>query len=248
MPSPSRIMPLPISAVLLGKRETIYPSLVWNESEALLVDTGFPGQEGLIAEAMASLSVPISRLAAIALTHQDIDHIGCVDALRRAAGRLAVLCTPIERPYVEGPLRPIKLSDEAIARALDSLGAEVSAETRAAFKAGLENPPRPRVDASVRDGERVGPAGELLVIATPGHTPGHACYYHEPTGTLVAGDALRLEGGALVGPERELCADFDAAMGSLRRLAELEISSIICHHGGLFAGDAAALVSRISKA
>jgi hypothetical protein len=31
---------------------------------------------------------------------------------------------------------------------------------------------------------------DFIVLGTPGHTPGHLAFFHRPTRTLVAGDAL----------------------------------------------------------
>jgi glyoxylase-like metal-dependent hydrolase (beta-lactamase superfamily II) len=45
-------------------------------------------------------------------------------------------------------------------------------------------------DAEVADGELIAGTGGLRVIHTPGHTPGHIVLLHEPTRTLLAGDAV----------------------------------------------------------
>lgn len=45
-----------------------------------------------------------------------------------------------------------------------------------------------RVDRALRDGDLV---GELVAVHTPGQTPGHVAYWHEPTRTAITGDLLQ---------------------------------------------------------
>ena len=40
------------------------------------------------------------------------------------------------------------------------------------------------------DGQVLDVAGGLRVVHTPGHSPGHVSYLHEPSGVLVTGDAI----------------------------------------------------------
>jgi glyoxylase-like metal-dependent hydrolase (beta-lactamase superfamily II) len=55
---------------------------------------------------------------------------------------------------------------------------------------------------------------------------------------LVAGDALTAEGGYLNGPNPSFTLDVGEAARSVRRLAELDVETIVCYHGGVV-GDAA---------
>jgi glyoxylase-like metal-dependent hydrolase (beta-lactamase superfamily II) len=52
------------------------------------------------------------------------------------------------------------------------------------------------------------------VINTPGHTPGHISLYHKPSKTLIAGDAMRVMDGQLLGPAPEQTLDVDTAIKS----------------------------------
>ncbi len=49
----------------------------------------------------------------------------------------------------------------------------------------------PPIEIDLNDKEEFG-FGEtsLRVLQCPGHTPGHICFYHEPTSTVVVGDVL----------------------------------------------------------
>ncbi len=93
---------------------------------------------------------------------------------------------------------------------------------------------RTQVDKTLTDGETLPYCGGIKVIHTPGHTLGHICLYLERNKTLIAGDALEVEGEALV--TAPLSTNYDMALcrESLKKLAQYEIASVICYHGGLF--------------
>ena len=90
----------------------------------------------------------------------------------------------------------------------------------------------------VKDGAEV---FGLQIIGTPGHTAGHVSVFDPSTGTLVAGDALRVT-GELVGPDPQYTADQQQAAASVRKLAALDVRTILPGHGDpLTTGAAAAL-------
>jgi glyoxylase-like metal-dependent hydrolase (beta-lactamase superfamily II) len=242
------IQMLTISALIMGRVESIYPTLFWDPDTALLVDAGFPGQLPLFRAALSQAGVPFERLATIVITHQDIDHMGGLPAmLAELEDRVQVLASAGEKPYIQGELRPVKLTPEAIERAVAGLPPEVPEERRRAFRYALEHPPSARVDRTLVDGEELPCCGGVTVILTPGHTPGHMSLYHRASRTLVAGDALRVEDGALLGPDPRATADMPLALQSLRKLAAFDIECVICYHGGMYTGDANRANRRIAE-
>lgn len=109
---------LEISAVIMGRVEAIHPTLIGDEDTVMLVDTGFPGQLALFREAMAEAGVPFNRLTKIVITHQDLDHIGGLPAMIGELGQgVEVLASEVEKPYIQGEQRLVKLTPEAIDRA-----------------------------------------------------------------------------------------------------------------------------------
>ncbi|HEY7350100.1 MAG TPA: MBL fold metallo-hydrolase [Ktedonobacterales bacterium] len=192
-----------------------------------------------IREAMQQAGVPFERLNTIIVTHQDLDHIGSLPVmLKEAPQKVEVLANEIEKPFIQGDQRPLKLTPQAIAQAVAALPAEMPEEARQAFQARLENPPRAAVDKTVADGEELPYCGGITVINTPGHTPGHICLYHRQSKTLIAGDALRVVDGQLQGPSQQATLDMPLALESLKKLARYDIETVICYHGGLYRGEA----------
>ncbi|WP_040951442.1 MBL fold metallo-hydrolase [Gorillibacterium massiliense] len=237
MTSPSGIQMLDISATVMGKTQSIHPTLIWDESDMILVDTSYPGQYPLLQAEIMKTGLPLEKLNKVIITHQDIDHIGGLPALLQECPSADVIADPIEKPYIEGERMLVKVTPEAIAQAVASLPPQVPEAMRAAFKHALENPPKAPVNATVSDEEELPYCGGINIIGTPGHTPGHISLYHRASKTLIAGDALNVENGDLCEPTPANCWDFDMALHSLKRLSKYEIDRVICYHGGSFTGD-----------
>jgi glyoxylase-like metal-dependent hydrolase (beta-lactamase superfamily II) len=230
---------LEITATIMGRTSTIYPTLLWDDDNVVLVDTGYPGQLPLFREALEQAGFLFEKLSKIIVTHQDIDHIGSLsDILNAASQKIEVLATEADKPYIEGEKMILKITPEAIARAVAALPADMPEERRQAIKRGLENPPKGPVDTTLADGEHLPYGGGVIVIHTPGHTPGHLCLYHPSSKTLIAADALTVVEGRLSRPNASVDADRTLAGTSLQKLAQYEIETVICYHGGLFRGSA----------
>ena len=238
MPLVEGIHMLDLSAVVLGKRAVIHPTVLWDEQDTILVDAGYPGQVSLFREAMAQAGVAFDKLTKIIITHQDVDHIGSLPAIiKEASLKLEVSASELERAFIQGERRLLKLTDAAIDRAVNSLPADMPEAYRQAVRGFLLNPPSANVDRTLGDGEVLPYCGGLVVINTPGHTPGHISLYHQASKTLIAGDALTVVDTHLRGPDPHATLDMGMAIDSLHRLAEYDIKAVICYHGGLYAGD-----------
>ena len=196
-----------------------------------LVDAGLPGQAEAIDAALAEAGIGLRDLRRIIFTHQDLDHIGSGAALVRQSGA-KVLAHPADAPYIDGSLRPLKVTPEML-------------EQRPQMREVLDRLEPVRVDEHLDDGERLDLAGGIRVIFTPGHTPGHLSLYLERPKVLVAGDALTAEEGRLNGPNPPLTLDAGEAARSVRRLAELDVETIVCYHGGVVGEDANGQLRRV---
>jgi glyoxylase-like metal-dependent hydrolase (beta-lactamase superfamily II) len=81
-------------------------------------------------------------------------------------------------------------------------------------------------DIVLADGDRI---GDLMIIHTPGHTPGSICLYSEPDKALISGDTVFIDGAFgrydFPGGSRQALA------ASLDRLAPLDVEGLYPGHG-----------------
>ncbi len=215
---------------MMGRESTIYPTLIWDEDTVILVDAGMAGNLPVIKKAMKDASVPFERLDKIIVTHQDIDHIGGIEYILNELDNVKVLAHEEDKPYIKGEKKLVRVNSNFMER-INALPEEEQKEVLYIF----ENTHAP-VDITLADGEELTDCGGIVVIHTPGHTPGHICLYHKVTKTLIVGDAMNTFEGQLVGPNELLLTEEDAkkAINSLKKFEEYDVENVITYHGGLF--------------
>ncbi|GER68546.1 hydrolase [Weizmannia acidilactici] len=205
----------------------IHPTLIWDENQAVLVDTGMPGSLDAIREEMGKAGVPFEKLTTVILTHQDLDHIGSLpEILRASAKNITVYAHQMDKPYIEGERHLIK----ADPKKMDPARWEAMPEE---MKNIYLNPPKAKVDVLLEEGEVLLFGGGIEVIFTPGHTPGHCSLYVRKSKTLITGDAMVSEGGKLQGPRPQMTPDMETATDSLKKFLDYDIETVVCYHGGL---------------
>lgn len=215
---------------MIGNKQIIHPTLLHDDQHAVLVDVGMPGSLDEIKAAMEKAGVPFEHLGAVILTHQDIDHIGSIQEVLKAIGKhIDVYAHREDKPYIEGEQVPIKMTPEWNRQMLF----RVPEEMREKVEAMLPVPTSAKVTKVVEDGDVLPFFGGLKIIFTPGHTPGHISLYHQASKTLIAGDATVSQDGELLGPKPAATPDLPLAMESLKKFTELDVSKVICYHGGL---------------
>lgn len=134
------------------------------------------------------------------VTHVHPDHQGSSHAV----------CTAYDVPFIV----PTGEERQAEAGTFEGLTGD---SRRARLSARIFAGPGHPVAATVSDGD---PVGEFTAIALPGHTPGQLGFWHEPSRTLICGDALRNmsfatgRAGIRLPPEY-----FSVDMGEVRRSA-----------------------------
>jgi len=205
--------------------------IVDEKNGTTLVDTGLPHQTEAIGAALVEAGIGVRDLRRIIFTHQDLDHVGSGAALVRQSGA-RVLAHPADAPYINGSIRPLKPSLEML-------------EQRPHMREVMERLESVGVDEQVENGSRLDLAGGTQVIFTPGHTPGHISLYLEGSKFLIAGDAVTAEGGYLNGPNPSATLDMRTAIQSVKRLADLDIDTIVCYHGGVVSEDANGQLRRV---
>jgi len=194
-------------------------ALVDDDGSVTLVDTGLKRAPARIVAGLAALGKHPRDVTRIVLTHVHPDHAGGAAEMRRRTGA-EVLVHGDDHDWARsgriggGHDRTTRMG-RLFARTGD---AKIEAFT-----------PGP----ALRDGELLPVAGGLRVVHTPGHSPGHVSLLHEPTRTLVTGDALFNFGflrGARISPSF-LCSDFAMTKRTAHRLGELEYDVAAFTHG-----------------
>ncbi|PFY73776.1 hydrolase [Bacillus toyonensis] len=199
----------------------IHPILLWDDEMAVLIDTGFPGQIEDIQVEMERGGVSFDKLKAVILTHQDIDHIGSLPKLLQNCGsNIKVYAHELDKPYIEGDLPLLKGGN-------------------------VENPPKGKVSDTVIDGQELPYCGGILILHTPGHTPGHISLYLKQSKTLIAGDSMYSANGMLGGIHAPTTLDVQEAQQSLKKYLNLDIESVVCYHGGLSKGNINAQIQNL---
>jgi glyoxylase-like metal-dependent hydrolase (beta-lactamase superfamily II) len=211
-----------------GMGSVIYPVLIWDDDNLILIDTGFPGQKDAIVQAITDVGFLAERLSHIIITHQDLDHIGCVLDLLELSPCAQVLVHVNEAPYIDGRKTPIKLA--AMLAQYDSLPEDRKVWCDN-FKDGYANR-KITANQALSDGDALPICGGIEVIHTPGHTPGHICLFLRESGILVCGDAMNIEGGKVIGPNPQHTYDMDLALRSAEKVKGFPFCAVVAYHGG----------------
>ena len=101
-----------------------------------------------------------------------------------------------------------------------------------------------RAVRSLAEGDRV---GNLRVLHTPGHTPGHISLLHEGASLLLIGDLVGSVDGALSFGPSAFTADPALSRQSLRRMVDLQTDRVLFSHGGEVSDPGAAIHQLIDR-
>ena len=179
------------------------------DDELTLVDAGFASSRRRIERDLARLGHPLADLRRIVCTHGHPDHAGGVAEL--------------ETPDVEVCMHPADLT-----RLQVGVRDALRRPTRGGLLASVVRPPS-HVHP-VEDGDVLPVLGGLRVVHTPGHTPGSICLYAPRDRLLFTGDVLQRRRGRVTFASRIYSDDHAAARASIRRLAALDVATIVFSH------------------
>lgn len=214
-----------------GISDAVYPVVLRDENNLVLVDCGYLGFLPILEAAMAEQDLSCADLTHVFITHHDHDHMGCLAALKQTYPNIRVISSKAEAPYIAGELPALRLVQ---AEAMQSGLPDEQKGFGEAFIRMLRQIEPVKVDQPVQDGDVLNFCGGCEIIATPGHTAGHTSLYLPSLDVCVAGDAAVLEQGALIVANPEYAQDLSQAKQSLEQIRQLGAKRIVCYHGGVY--------------
>ena len=183
-----------------------------------VVDTGTQRSGPRLVRSIRLLGFAPTAVDHIVLTHWHADHTGSAARFANSSAEPAVSVGTADLAAVQGR------DPRPQARAADA--------SRTARLLGRWTAPGPAVAQAqpLDDGQRLPTAGGAVVVATPGHTPGHISLHLPHRGVLLAGDAVMNVGRLSRG-----LAAFRSARSqepaTLQRLCRLEFDVLAVGHG-----------------
>jgi glyoxylase-like metal-dependent hydrolase (beta-lactamase superfamily II) len=171
---------------------------VFATNSYLLIDEA--SNEAVLFDAPNDTTAPLldavsehnADLIGLWLTHGHIDHIADHAVVRSRFPQAKILIHALDEPKLQNP--------------------------RSMYPLPFQTPPT-RADVYLSDGQTLKIGGhEVQVIHTPGHSPGHVCFYLPSEKVLIGGDLILM--GAVGRTDFPDCS-FPALQKSLRRIMQL---------------------------
>ncbi len=202
-------------------------AVVEPDGSVTVIDTGFTFTQPRLLAGLGAIGKAPEDIRRIVLSHAHRDHAGGAARLREATGAQVLLHVD-DVPWARRGDAPPSDHSFRSARLFRLLSSSAVPMVDSAFPAFDTDRAFADGDLLTAGGAQVG--GGLRVLHTPGHTPGHASFLHEPTGVLLTGDAiLNVAGMRPVLPM--VCWDYPMTLRTVHVLGEVEYSVVAFMHG-----------------
>lgn len=186
--------------------------VVEKDNNYFLIDSGLAKILPRMAEFVIRNFYDKERISGVFLTHGHSDHIGGIQRLKTLLPDLSIVINSKEIPFVSGekPYPGREKLEPITFKRKDFIVLETLEANELLEKSGL------------------------TAIYSPGHSPGHTCYYHADDNLLIGGDLLTTNrAGELCAPMKEYTADMPKALETAHSvLKEYRQAILSVAHGG----------------
>lgn len=167
--------------------------LIEHDAGFVMLDPGWnhPDSWQALTAGLAEFEIPLSAVTGIVITHVHPDHHGQSGKVAQRSGAWIGM-HPAEDAFLryQGDRGLMHDGMRSYLRWSGAPGGHL-AELVASRQGAGEVEPMARADRLIEHGERIDAPGlRLRAIWTPGHTPGHLCFYDEDRDLLLTGDHI----------------------------------------------------------
>jgi len=225
-----KILRLTVTMAFGDTENTVYPTLLWDEKNIILVDCGFIGSLPILEKELHRHGLMSEQITGLVLTHHDHDHMGAAAAMKKINHNIKIYASKAEAPSISAQETPLRL------RQAEEMQKTLPPEQQnfgKAFCDMLRRVEPVHVDKFLHDGDHMDWCGGCRIIATPGHTPGHISLLMESDSVVITGDAIALEGGLPVIANPQFTLDMEQAAKSMEKLLSMKAKAYYCYHGGV---------------
>lgn len=225
-----------------GQEESLFPVILRDDSNLILVDCGYAGFMPLLEVAFNKVGFSLRQLTGIIITHHDIDHMGALYEIKSSYQHIKVYSSRLEEKYISGKAKSLRLIQaEDVFPCLPE-----DQKSGALYFQEMLRAMRPvDVDVVFEEDEEPLYCEDIRIVNTPGHMPGHISVYLKDSKTLISSDAVVVESGELEIANPQYTIDLPQALESVKKLQQFDIVKMICYHGGIVEGDVQEKLARL---
>lgn len=206
------------------------------EAGPYLVDTGWDTDEAFdaLTTGLAGIGTSVDDVQGVLVTHAHFDHYGLAGRIRERSGAWVSL-HPLDAAALAHYERAPHERRVAVLRTAGAPDTVIEAAARDIVRAAVR---LPRPDVLMEDGDKPHvPGWDLTAVWTPGHSPGHLCFWEDRERLLLTGDHVLPDTVVVMGEVGDAGPDPLADyLDALDRLARYEPDEVLPAHEHRFHG------------
>lgn len=217
---------------------TVNVCLLVDDRGITMIDAGYKGAgHHAVFDYLERIGAQPSDVKRVIITHHHGDHTGGLPAVIERTDA-EVWAHTDDAPFIDGTMPRPTTAIPGVSE-MDEEQRRVMAQRMAAMA-----PTPVPVDMLLVGNEELRVLGGVVILHTPGHTPGHLSLFLPERSLLIAGDLLRYENGKVTGAPEHFSANPAYSAASARKVLELEFDHMLPYHGDYLAADACEVARR----